>query len=110
MKKFLNMEAVQYLRLQLINWDQNFTIWEAFGYISRFNDVWVHTASNEEILEYGGCPISLVAIDQLISKLHHTGKLYILGFHDVWGHTAFNEEILEYEDCPVYMALNIMDS
>ena len=33
MKKFLIMEAVQYLRPQWTKYGQNFTIWEGFEYI-----------------------------------------------------------------------------
>ena len=46
-KKILEMEAAQYLRPQLTNWDQNFTIWEGFGYTLGFHDVWGHTASKK---------------------------------------------------------------
>ena len=42
LKKFLNMETVQYLRPQLTNWDQNFTMWEGFGHVLRIHDVWGH--------------------------------------------------------------------
>ena len=70
-------EAVQYLRPKFTNWNQNFTMWEGFLYTLRFHDVWGHTASNEEIPDYGGCPISQAPIDQMRPKLHHMGRLLI---------------------------------
>ena len=60
-KKFLIMEAVQYLRPQWTKWDQNFTIWEGYWYIWGFHDVWGHTASIYKILEYESSPIYMAS-------------------------------------------------
>ena len=84
------MKAAQHLRPQMTNWDQIFTIWEGFGYILRFHDVLDQTASKEETLGNGGCPISQAPVYQLRPTLHHDGISKYIQNLPIWWSFGLN--------------------